>query len=121
MNRETLLFRQISPSWIKNGRVTSQAFKPTPKDEQKLSVYDGDQITAESAWRHFINQGLKSDGVLAVAKFECLDNGLAVSSDSGTFPEHVLIDFSGLTASGVKKVAEKLKRHANERGWQFQP
>ena len=47
MNNSTNLFRQISPTFIKDGQVTSQAFTPTRKDEKKLSVYDGDQFSAE--------------------------------------------------------------------------
>ena len=53
MTPATLLLRQVNPSWIKNGRITSQVFKPTPKDAGCLSVYDGDQITAEASWRHY--------------------------------------------------------------------
>ena len=52
MNNETLLLRQIHPSFIQAGHITSQAFRPTPKDQNKLSVYDGDQISAEDAWQH---------------------------------------------------------------------
>jgi len=33
-------------------RPTSQTFKPTPKDEGKLSLYDGDNISAENAFHH---------------------------------------------------------------------
>ena len=40
MNSKTILLRQIHPIWIQQGRVTSQAFRPTPKDENKLSVFD---------------------------------------------------------------------------------
>ena len=47
MTGTTLLLRQIHPSFVQDGRVTSQAFRPTPKDESLLSVYDGDQITPE--------------------------------------------------------------------------
>ena len=54
MNSQTLLLRQIHPSFIQQGRVTSQAFRPTPKDEMKLSVYDGDQMTPEEAFEHFV-------------------------------------------------------------------
>jgi hypothetical protein len=53
MNAQTLLLRQIHPSFVQQGRVTSQAFRPTPKDESKLSMYDGDQITPEASWRHY--------------------------------------------------------------------
>jgi len=46
MTDETLVHRQIHPSFVQAGFPTSQAFRPTPKDESKLSVYDGDMITA---------------------------------------------------------------------------
>lgn len=64
MNPTTLLYRQVNPSWIQSGRVTSQAFKPTPKDERRLSVYDGDLITPADAWRHYTESlGFSSVGV----------------------------------------------------------
>lgn len=67
MKSGTLLFRQVNPSWMKLGRVTSQAFKPTPKDRGRLSAYDGDRMTAEKAWRHYTMElGYRSVGVLAV-------------------------------------------------------
>ena len=63
MNNDTLLLRQVHPSWIQNGRVTSQAFTPTPKDNGHLSSYDGDMISAEAAWRHYTNKlGYESSG-----------------------------------------------------------
>ena len=64
--------RQIHPSFIQEGRVTSQAFRPTPKDEDKLSTYDGDQIDARSAWKHYTETlGHDSDGALGVSVSEC--------------------------------------------------
>ena len=54
MTDDTLLLRQIHPSFVQSGRVTSQAFRPTPKDEFLLSVYDGDRIEAQASWRHFV-------------------------------------------------------------------
>jgi hypothetical protein len=53
MTGATFLLRQVHPSFVQAGRVTSQAFRPTPKDRSLLSVYDGDQITPEAAWIHF--------------------------------------------------------------------
>jgi hypothetical protein len=38
MTPETLLLRQIHPSFVQAGRVTSQAFRPTPKDGSLLSI-----------------------------------------------------------------------------------
>ena len=49
MTGATLLLRQIHPSFIQAGFVTSQAFRPTPKDQSKFSVYDGDLISSEDS------------------------------------------------------------------------
>ena len=74
MNEDTLLYRQVSPSWLVNGDFTSQTFLPTRKDNGFLSVYDGDRITAEDSWRHFVGAlGRPSAGVAAVSVAECND------------------------------------------------
>ena len=39
MNENTLLLRQIHPAFIQQNTITSQAFRPTPKDEKLLSVF----------------------------------------------------------------------------------
>ena len=44
------LFRQVHPSWIQAGKPTSQAFKPTPKDEGLLSVSRGAKTSAAAAF-----------------------------------------------------------------------
>ena len=68
----TVVYRQIHPSFVQAGFPTSQAFRPTPKDESKLSVYDGDQITAENAFQHYINDlNLSSVGVMGLTVSEC--------------------------------------------------
>ena len=69
MNDSTLLHRQVHPSFLdSHGETTSQAFRPTPKDSNKLSVYDGSLITAEDAWKHYTNiLNLRSIGAVSVA------------------------------------------------------
>ena len=120
MNNATLLFRQINPSWIREGRVTSQAFTPTKKDEQKLSVYDGDQISAEASWRHFTSAPeRKSIGVMAVTVKECRDAGTQVMPDPDAFQEHVVINFASLTGSQAKDVGKNLAHLARGRDWQY--
>ena len=122
MNLHTMLLRQVSHSWIQRSRVTSQAFTPTPKDEGRISTYDGDQIDPEGSWRHFTrNLGHQSDGVVAVTKGTCGEFGLPVTPDPETFKEHALIDFRGLSRKEKKDKAQKLTAHANTRGWLFQP
>jgi hypothetical protein len=121
VNPATLLHRQINPAWIQNERVTSQAFKPTPKDGNELSVYDGDLISAEGSWQHFTEQGMKSVGVLAVSVTEAQACGVNARPDPEPFPEHAVIDFTGLSSNQVEKAAKKLRNLATERGWQFRP
>lgn len=120
MRPETLLFRQVNPHWIREGRVTSQAFRPTAKDKGRLSVYDGDQLTAEQAHVHYTcHLGLPSVGVLAVNVEECGQQGLPVTPDPEPFPEHVVIDFSGCSHRDVRTKAKHLTGASVGRGWQF--
>ncbi len=121
MTGETLLLRQIHPHFIQNDRVTSQAFRPTPKDEGKLSVYDGDLITAEDSWKHHTGLGLESGGVLAVTVQECAAESLPAYPSPQIFPEHAHIDFTGpgLTKSDIRAKAKRLLAAALERGWQY--
>lgn len=98
------------------------AFRPTPKDDKKLSVSDGDRITAEGAWRHFTEAlGLESVGVRSVLVSECGQLELVVTPDPAPFPEHVVIDFSGFSSDSQReKVAKKLTAFADKRGWMFE-
>lgn len=122
MNAGTKLHRQVHPSWVQEGRVTSLAFKPTPKDGDCLSVYDGDQIDAEATWRHYVDiLGLNSIGVLAVTVRECENLDLTVAPDPDPFPEHVCIDFRSLTRRETENMAKALSSKARSRGWQFSP
>ena len=123
MNPATLLYRQVHPSWIRDDRVASLAFQPTPKDNGRLSVYDGDQISAADAWRHYTGAlGLRSDGIVAVTLAECVGLQLDVVADPlPAFPEHTLIDFAGLSGNQIRRVAQHLRAAAGARGWLFRP
>jgi hypothetical protein len=121
MTEATLLLRQVHPSFIQAGRVTSQAFRPTPKDELLLSVYDGDQISAEESWRHFTNQEhCRSAGVLAVTVGECTIEALPTRLAQELFPQHAVIDFAGLSYNQIEKNGKKLKARAEVRGWLYE-
>ena len=120
MTDETLLLRQINPSWIQQDRVTSQAFRPTPKDERLLSVYDGDMITPERSWEHYTKQlSHKSVGVMAVSVIECKGQELTVQPDPKPFPAHAVIDFTGFGTNQIEKKSKRLRGAAESRGWQF--
>lgn len=121
MTETTLLLRQVHPSFVQAGRVTSQAFRPTPKDKNLLSVYDGDQITAEQSFVHYTNQlGYESVGVMAVTVGECAAEELPVQPDPTPFPEHIVINFAGFNTNQIEKKSKKLKARAEDRGWQYQ-
>ena len=122
MNDDTLLYRQVHPNWTVDGGISSQAFRPTPKDEGLLSVYDGDKIDPEAAWHHYRSElGLASAGVLGVSVAECNDLQLPARPDPAPFPEHAVINFTGLSNSKRERKADRLKAAANERGWLFRP
>lgn len=120
MKNETFLLRQVNPSFIQEGRVTSQVFRPTPKDENMLSAYNGDRISPEEAWRHFTGSPEnRSAGVMAVTWQECRLQELPVIEDGTPFPEHVSIDFRGKTKSATEKKAKLLRTNAEKRGWLY--
>ncbi len=121
MTDATLLFRQVHPSFVQSGRVTSQAFRPTPKDQNRLSVYDGDLIESEASWLHYTNElKFASSGVMAVTVSECGIESLPAVSDPTPFPEHAFVDFSAFP-NQLERKSKALKVIAERRGWVFQP
>lgn len=49
---QEFLYRQVHPQWIVEGEPSSQAFRPTKKDEGMLSIALGSKTTAEDAFLH---------------------------------------------------------------------
>ena len=98
------------------------AFKPFPRDKGKLSAYNGDIITAEAAWNHYrATLKLKSVGVLSVSVDDCESQGTKPIHDGHDYPEHVSIDFAGLSRRETRDAAKMLAEFAMDRGWQFGP
>ncbi len=120
MNDTTLLLRQIHPSFCQNGQVSSQAFRPTPKDEKQLSVYDGDVIAPHHAWAHFTRRSnCTSEGVMGITVAECAALDLPAYPDPAPFPEHAVIDFSACSTGQVEKKAKLLRAKATARDWLY--
>lgn len=120
MNDETLLLRQVHLRFVQRDRVTSQAFTPRSTDGNRLSVYDGDQIEPEAAWRHYTTrQALESAGVMAVTVTECRGFDLPVWPDPEPFPEHAVIDFGALGRNAINRAAKRLRDAASRRGWRY--
>lgn len=122
MNSDTILHRQVHQSWIKDGKPTSQVFTPTEKDGGRVSVYDGDMISALDAWTHYTTKlRYPSIGVVSVTVHECNNQDLEVIPDPEPFLEHVLIDFTGFPRSAQRRKAKRLKKESEKRGWQYGP
>ncbi|HCP54567.1 MAG: hypothetical protein CMK72_01160 [Pseudomonadaceae bacterium] len=120
MKDDTQLLRQINPSFVQDGRITSQAFSPTPKDDKKLSCYDGDLISPPAAHKHFVDGlGLKSVGVLSVTVAECAELDLPAIPDPEPFDEHAIIDFDGNTPNEIRKKSKILRSKAELRDWLY--
>lgn len=121
MKSDDLVLRQINSSFVQNGKVTSQAFRPTPKDEKKLSAYDGSMMSAEKSFEHFTKQlGHNSVGVMGLTEEECISHDLPVQPEPTPFPEHILIDFSAHENGPISKKSKILRGLAESRGWQHQ-
>lgn len=118
MTDETMLLRQVHPKFIPDGQMTSQAFFPFPKDNEKLSVYDGDQISAVEAYRHYTDVlDNELEGVWGVTCSEVSEVALTSQSDPlPDFPSHAVIEFDGKPPSECRKLAKKLKERALARG-----
>lgn len=123
MTPATVLLRQVHPNFIPAGELSSQAFLPFPKDDGKLSVYDGDQITAEASLQHYTQvQQLSSHSVWGITSGEVSGVGLSSSADPlEEFPSHAIVDFGGKPEKECRKLAKKLKALALQRGCLFRP
>ena len=120
MRLETLLLRQVNPSFLQNGRVTSQVFRPTPKDQEMLSVDNGDRVTPEQSFFRFTSvPACRSHGVMAVSVKECTDCNLPIIEDGDPYPEHCSINFSANSKSQTEKHAKVLRSNAEKRGSLF--
>ena len=118
---DELLHRQVHPSFVRDGRASSQAFRPTPKDSGRLSVDRGALRSAEeSHLRYTTDLGLSSAGTWAVAVGECSACDLPVEAEPlvepPPNPAHAAVVFTGLSRGQCEAKGTKLARAANERG-----
>jgi hypothetical protein len=134
MDEQTLLHRQINPSFVVNDFVSNQAFSentvtissgsfiPTDKDDDKLSIYNGEKFSPNNSYEHFTKQ-YESYGVLSISVQEAESvDPLKVYEDNHPFDGHCYIDFSLVESNNQKKKrAGKLRDFAVKRGWTFKP
>jgi hypothetical protein len=134
MDEKSLLHRQIHPSFVVNDIVSNQAFienklgvssgsfLPTVKDENKLSVYNGEKFSAKDSYEHYIKE-YSSNGVLSVTVAEVkATSPLLAIEDNIPFDGHSYIDFSSVTSKNQKtKKAGLLRDFAVKRKWTYRP
>lgn len=124
LDEAELLFRHIHPAFIVAGEPSSAAFRPTPKDNCKLSVDRSAISTAKDSFNlHVSEKKLQAAGTygLLVSEFSsvqisCFPDPLSESDGQPSNPAHAYGDFSHLNSGKQKVAAKKLKRQAIERG-----
>lgn len=124
MDKDSLLIRQVHPQWMVGETISqlvfsSQTFKPTPKDEGLLSMYNGELFEPSEAYEHYTNLNLQSSGVVAVTPAECETIPVPVLEDNHPFEGHCSLDYRELGNNKIKKAASTLKAFAQERGWLY--
>ncbi len=134
MNTEIQLHRQIHPSFVVEDFVSNQAFmetkivvssgsfNPTEKDENKLSVYNGNKFTSEESYSHYTSNYI-SYGVLTFTVEEAESvTPLEIFEDNIPFDGHCYVDFANVESKNQKsKKAGKLRDFAVKRGWTYKP
>lgn len=125
---DEMLYRQVNPTWLREGRITSQVFNPFPKDKGLLSVTREQMTTAEATYRLFTGRGLLSAGVVAVKVEECSQTALEAYHDPEDKvgiedPAHSVIDFRTLINMDKerKRRAQVLADKAKQRGFVYRP
>ena len=128
IDKDELLLRQVHPNFIVEGRISSQAFLPTAKDDKKLSVNRNSMVSAKEAFElHTQEKKLKSTGVWAVSVEEVVSlDSLAIEPDPIEVPiqdrSHALIDFSKLPSeSRIRSTAKNLAEKAQDRDCLYEP
>ena len=123
MKTDFLLLRQLHPNFLHDGKISSQAFFPFPKDAGKLSVYDERMITPKHSFEHYTQcQNLSSVGVWGVSNEEVTEMGLTHEPDPlPNSPAHSLINFAGASVKECRKLAKRLKAFAEIRGCLYKP
>jgi len=124
LDQAELLYRHVHPTFIEAGEPSSAAFRPTSKDDGKLSVDRSSISTAEESFKLHVNgKKLQAAGTygLLVSEFSsvevsCFPDPLSQSDEQPANPAHAYGDFSHLNSGKQKVAAKKLKRQAIGRG-----
>jgi hypothetical protein len=123
IDNSELLFRQVHPSFIQDGQISSQPFCPTPKDDNKLSVDRGSKTTPQVSHSLFTANGGQSAAVYGLSVDEFLQERLPCHPDpieafegKKANPAHAVADYSAHGPNQQKNKAKRLKHKAVARG-----
>jgi hypothetical protein len=119
-----VLFRQVHPDLISQGQPGWSAFRPTPRDEEKLSLDRSNITTAKGSFTlHTHAKAKKSAGTwgLTVGEFEtvallCYSDPIEASEDGPANDAHAVADYNGHEKAAIKKIALALQEKAIARG-----
>lgn len=118
-----VLFRQIHPSFLQDGEPSSDRFRPSERDEGKLSLDRSSITTAGESHSLYTDNGNSSAAVFGVAvgefraqSVECESDPLPEEGKLKANPAHALADFAPHDLKKQKTIAKRLKRDAIARG-----
>ncbi|MFD7656018.1 hypothetical protein ACFV4N_18775 [Actinosynnema sp. NPDC059797] len=118
-----LLYRQVHPTQMPNGTMSSEAFNPSARDKDLLSTLR-EHVGPEEAYRRWTEtNGFLSVGTYAVSVGEVDDQGLQAIDDAATTePDHASIDYTSAQGkSERKRRSRKLRDAAVARGCLHRP
>ncbi len=117
---DELLHRQVHPTFLRDGRISSQAFKPNSGDDGQLSVSRGSLASAKLAFERYLARKRASCGVWSITLAECATVAAPAYADPLEDDDaHAVINFAELASkSQWEKAADKLAAYARARGCQ---
>lgn len=125
--RDEVLFRQIHPNCLHGGVPGSNVFRPTPTDQNKLSVDRSSVTDAQGAHAVYIAAGRLSVAVFGVTVGEfqalqlvCVEDQLDAEDGKPANLAHALVDYSRHSDNAQKNIAKRLVKSAIARGCLYQ-
>ncbi len=124
--KDDLLFRQVHPKYMNEGRFTPDVFLLSSSDYGLLSVAHAAKTSAEEAYHRHINWGRATVAVVAVSVSECEEYAVPAYEDpTDDDAAHAVIDHRAFLADDKKKerrrIREMLTLKADERGIAYRP
>jgi len=123
IDQSEVLFRQIHPTFYEKGEPSSQPFKPTEKDDNRLSVDRSALTTAADSCDLYRANGHASVAVYGLTvgeftteKINCHSDPLKASDTQLANPAHAFANYADFGSSSQKNIAKRLKRMAIARG-----